>query len=223
MRLIATLAAVLLAGLGTVWTGTGPAGAASAHDVSISGYAFQPATLTVRAGDTVTWTNHDQAPHDVTTTSAPVAIHGSTMTKGQSWSYTFTAPGTYSYICSIHPDMKATVVVLAAPTSKAAPARTAPAAARPPPVARPATASRSSSRHPTDAHTAAAASSAPVVPASVVPASAVPVAAAPAPSGPSERPLRPLLLVAGIVAAVATLSLLLLAARPEPPRSPSAT
>src|SRR4051812_8236009 len=98
-----------------------PRAAASTHAVAISGYAFAPASLTVTAGDTVTWTNADQAPHDVTTTSAPVAIHGSRMDKGQPWSYVFTTPGTYASLCSFHPDMRATVIVKPAATSKAAP------------------------------------------------------------------------------------------------------
>src|SRR4051794_41691956 len=120
MRLIAGLPAVLVAASGVVWAAPDGAAAAS-HAVVISGYAFQPASLTVTAGDTVTWTNADQAPHDVTTTSAPVAIHGSRMDKGQTWSYVFTTPGTYAYLCSFHPDMKATVIVKPAATSKAAP------------------------------------------------------------------------------------------------------
>jgi plastocyanin len=222
MRLIAGLTAVLVAASGVVWAAPDSAAAAS-HAVVISGYAFQPASLTVDVGDTVAWTNSDQAPHDVTTTSAPVAIHGSTMANGQSWRYTFTVPGTYSYICSIHPDMKATVVVRPAATSKAAvaPARAAPATTRYTTVARPAMRSMSMSRLGSAAtpHAPSSSSRSGVV----RPVVATPVAAVPASSGPPERPLRPLLIVAGIVAAVATLSLLLLAARPESPRSPGLT
>src|SRR5690348_10149497 len=80
-----------------------PAHAAS-QSVTMAHYAFSPATITVHAGDTVTWTNTDVAPHDVTTTSSPVAVHSGTLSTGQSWTYTFTVPGAYHYICSIHPD-----------------------------------------------------------------------------------------------------------------------
>jgi len=219
MRRTAALLAAAFAFL--TLTEIAPARAATAHAVRISGYAFQPAALTVTAGDTVTWTNADQAPHDVTTTSAPVAIHGSRMEKGQSWSYTFTTPGTYAYICSIHPDMKATVIVKAAPaprTSAAAPrpryTTVSPAGGG---MAMPA-AHRSKHRSAAPARTSAT-----VAPSSSPPPTPVAVAAAPAASDtPPERPLRPLLILAGGIAALATLCLLLLAARAElaepPPR-----
>lgn len=53
--------------------------------------------MTVRVGDTVTWMQHDEAPHDVVTTSAPVAFRSPRLSAGQSWSYTFRQPGTYQY------------------------------------------------------------------------------------------------------------------------------
>jgi plastocyanin len=199
MRLIASIVAATLLAVSAPLFGAPPAAAAT-HSITISGYAFAPAAMTITAGDTVTWTNEDQAPHDVTTTSAPAAIHGATMGKGQSWSYTFTTPGRYSYICSIHPDMTATLTVVAAPSTHAAPAprtrtivrRVAaqPAVVRP---RSPAASSPSSSAPPTVASEAA-----------------------PADPAAAERPLRPLLIVAGIIAAVTTLCLLMLASRPEP-------
>jgi amicyanin len=188
------------------------AGAAS-RSVTMAGYAFQPAALTIRAGDTVTWTNQDVAPHDVTTTGGPVAVHGATITKGQSWSYTFTVPGTYSYICSIHPDMRATLTVLpAVAATRAARPVTVTPSPRPRTVTRAAAARlpdtrRRVTRRPAPRTQATAASAAPVVSSTA----GTPVAT----SGPPARPLRPLLIVAGIIAAVATLALLLLASRPE--------
>lgn len=201
MRVIARVGAATLVAVSAPLLLAPPA-AAETHSVTISGYAFSPPALTIDVGDTVTWTNGDQAPHDVTTTSAPVAIHGATMNKGQSWSYTFTTPGRYSYICSIHPDMTATLTVVAAPSTHAAPApapRTRTIVAR---AAKPARA----------AHSVAATISAPPS------ASSAPPTLAAAPSvdpAASERPLRPLLIVAGIIAAVTTLCLLMLASRPE--------
>ena len=94
----------------------GPAAAAT-QQVMMQGYAFSPAALTVRVGDTVTWIQHDEAPHDVVTTSAPVAFRSPQLSAGQSWSYTFQQPGTYQYYCSVHPDMRASVTVLPAPTT----------------------------------------------------------------------------------------------------------
>src|SRR4051794_4522963 len=227
MRLIAGLPAVLVAASGVVWAAPDGAAAAS-HAVVISGYAFQPASLTVGVGDTVTWTNSDQAPHDVTTTSAPEAIHGSRMDKGGTFSYTFSTPGTYAYICSFHPDMRATVIVRPAASPPANPSvspRVTPSPARtryttvaaPGRMAMPAT-RRSKTRHQSVVARPAKASPS-ASPTTAAPAP-VAVAAAPAAASAPERPLRPLLIVAGIVAAVATLSLLLLAARAENPGAP---
>jgi plastocyanin len=225
-RAAALLAASALAAAAQVSIGVAPATATTAHSVGISGYAFSPAVLTITAGDTVTWTNSDQAPHDVTTTSAPVAIRGSRMEKGQSWSYTFSTPGTYAYICSIHPDMKASVIVKAAPvTQPATPSAThsAPPRTRYRTVATAGGGMAMPAAHRSKRRPATAArTSTPPAPASTAPPPPVAVAAAPAASTTPERPLRPLLIVAGGVAALATLCLLLLAARAEeaepPPR-----
>lgn len=88
-----------------------PAAQATSKSVEIMGYAYQPATLTINAGDTVVWTNHDTAPHNVVVTSGPEKFTSPTLQQGQTFSYTFTKAGTYSYYCSIHPDMKASVTV----------------------------------------------------------------------------------------------------------------
>src|SRR5204862_2259251 len=72
MRRTALLLAGLLLFLNVPFA-AGPAAAAT-QQVMMQDYAFSPAALTVRVGDTVTWMQHDQAPHDVVTTSAPVAF-----------------------------------------------------------------------------------------------------------------------------------------------------
>jgi len=81
------------------------------------GLSFQPATITVVIGvnNTVVWTNMDTAAHTVVNASAPVAFGSATslIAAGQTWSFTFTGPGTYSYFCSLHPYMKGTVIVKA--------------------------------------------------------------------------------------------------------------
>jgi amicyanin len=85
-----------------------PASPASTTSVTISNNAFSPATIKVPVGATVTWTNQDQVAHNVAFTGeAP----SKTMQTGATYTHTFTAPGTYSYICAIHPFMKGTVVV----------------------------------------------------------------------------------------------------------------
>jgi plastocyanin len=85
-----------------------PAGAVS---VSIKNYAFAPAALTVASGTKVTWTNFDTAPHTVTISSGPVTFSSPTLQKGDTFTYTFTTPGTYAYYCAVHPDMTAKVIV----------------------------------------------------------------------------------------------------------------
>lgn len=79
------------------------------QSVTIANFAFSPATLTVKKGTTVTWTNQDSAPHNVRGTNGGPSSE--TLAKGQSYSFTFTTAGTFPYICSIHPNMKATVIV----------------------------------------------------------------------------------------------------------------
>jgi amicyanin len=87
---------------------------AATYRVTMQGYAFAPATLSVPAGSTVTWTNQDTAPHDVKTTSGPVQIHSPMLNKGESWSFTFTTAGSYAYYCTVHPNMTAGIAVQAA-------------------------------------------------------------------------------------------------------------
>jgi plastocyanin len=71
--------------------------AQNSASVDIADFAFGPNSVTITAGGSVTWTNSDSAPHTAT---------------GDGGS--FDTPGTYTYFCAIHPDMTATVVVVAA-------------------------------------------------------------------------------------------------------------
>jgi plastocyanin len=83
---------------------------------------FQPASLTVAPGTTVTFVDQDSqsgAPHNVTWQTKPsgasVSNSPEVMSAGQSFTVTLTVPGTYTYDCSIHPSwMKGTIVVKAA-------------------------------------------------------------------------------------------------------------
>lgn len=79
-------------------------------DVAIRNYAFDEKTITVKAGDTVVWTNYDSAPHTVTATSGGDFDSGK-MSKESTWSMTFDTPGTYEYYCAYHPSMTGKVVV----------------------------------------------------------------------------------------------------------------
>ena len=88
-----------------------PAAPVAGNAVSISGFAFAPASLTVKAGTTVTWTNKDSDAHTVTSQGTGGPLGSAALSTGQSYSFTFTKPGTYSYLCTIHPFMTATVTV----------------------------------------------------------------------------------------------------------------
>jgi hypothetical protein len=190
-------------------------------------YAYSPATETIHVGDTVTWTNNDQPPHDVTTTSAPVALHSALLMTGQSWSYTFTVPGTYNYICSVHPYMHATLVVQAAPTPVAAPPPVPAAVAPPaPPVRRTVPATTHAAAPPvvsSSASTVAPAAGSAMPSGMAMPAAAPPAATNTAAAVSPGASLNPLLIVAGLVAGVATLCLLLIGSRPEPEPAESTT
>jgi plastocyanin len=86
-----------------------PGKAVAANAVAIKNFAFAPAAVTVRVGTTVTWTNTDEEPHTVSATSGP--FHSGTLNTGGTYRYTFTKPGQYRYLCTIHPFMHGTVVV----------------------------------------------------------------------------------------------------------------
>jgi amicyanin len=90
--------------------GPGGSSAPAATDaVSIRDFAFAPATVTVRVGTTVTWTNADGEPHTVTAKDKTFA--SPTLNNGGAYRFTFTRPGRYDYLCTIHPFMTGTVVV----------------------------------------------------------------------------------------------------------------
>jgi plastocyanin len=83
---------------------------ATKTEVTIDNFSFSPNTLTLSVGATVTWINHDNVPHVVS--SAGNQFKKSTVLKtGQTFSHTFMATGTYSYFCSIHPRMTGKIIV----------------------------------------------------------------------------------------------------------------
>jgi plastocyanin len=83
--------------------------AVSGNAVSISGFSFGPQTITVKAGTAVTWSNQDSVPHMIVGDSGGPS--SSILQPGQSYSYTYTAAGTFTYHCGVHPGMKGTVIV----------------------------------------------------------------------------------------------------------------
>lgn len=95
-------------------------GRSATHTVEIADFTFSPATITIQAGDTVTWTNADPVEHTATSTSG--GWDTGLIAEGASASITFTEPGTYDYLCSPHPTMTGRIVVTAAPAPSPAPA-----------------------------------------------------------------------------------------------------
>ncbi|MFR9752209.1 cupredoxin family copper-binding protein [Nocardia sp. 004] len=79
--------------------------------VLVDNMTFAPAEMTIQAGDTVTWKFDDNVPHTVQGIGdKAMGINSPIIDKGE-WSYTFTAPGTYRYLCSLHPQMRGAVTV----------------------------------------------------------------------------------------------------------------
>jgi len=87
--------------------------APSEQTVTIANFAFTPASLTVTAGTTVTWVNNDSVPHKIVAddSSNLPGLSSENLSQGDSYSFTFSTPGTFNYYCQIHPSMKGTVVV----------------------------------------------------------------------------------------------------------------
>ena len=90
---------------------TGAPDPAATATVGILNFKFTPAALTVKAGTTVVWTNNDAIAHTVNFMTGD--INSSVLNQNDQFSHTFTTPGTYDYICSIHPFMHGSVTVTA--------------------------------------------------------------------------------------------------------------
>ena len=92
-----------------------PAGGGETVEVTLKDTAFDPANATVKAGSTVKWTNEDTVGHDVTKAGGPGPDFSSGdpggMNEGDSFEATLTAPGKVDYVCTVHPNMKATITV----------------------------------------------------------------------------------------------------------------
>jgi plastocyanin len=78
-------------------------------EISIQSFQFVPAILTVAAGTAVTWVNRDEEPHNVV--SPDRAFRSKAIDGGEKFTNVFDKPGTYNYICAVHPHMRGTVIV----------------------------------------------------------------------------------------------------------------
>lgn len=85
--------------------------AVSTDAVTIQNFAFSPASITVKKGSTVTWTNNDATGHTVTESDGQTGPASQLLSNGQKYSFTFNQTGTFRYHCTIHSEMTGTVTV----------------------------------------------------------------------------------------------------------------
>jgi plastocyanin len=122
-RRVGAIAGLVFGALGAaalVGCSAGGSGGTSATPVATTSvdlppsYRFVPTAISVPAGSTVTWTNHDNFSHSVAFLDGGLPAEPLVMKPGEATSFTFPAPGTYHYQCSFHPqNMKGTIVVSA--------------------------------------------------------------------------------------------------------------
>jgi plastocyanin len=109
MKNLTTLAAVFALALMALTAPPPKIFGADASTIVIKDFDFAPMTLTVKAGATVTWKNADGEPHTVTSDTGLFRSGG--LDQDDAFSFKFDKPGTYKYVCSIHPKMVGTIVV----------------------------------------------------------------------------------------------------------------
>jgi plastocyanin len=119
LLVILTLATLLLAACGTAAapkatqiqpTSAPPAGSSGDEvQIKISGFKFDPASITIKAGTKVTWTNEDSTTHNVAADDG--GWRSPDMGNGAKFSRMFDTAGTYPYNCGFHPGMKGTIIV----------------------------------------------------------------------------------------------------------------
>lgn len=88
---------------------TGSENSSAASDVTIKGFTYTPATLTIKVGTTVKWTNNDSVTHTVISDTG--LFDSGELASGDSYSFTFTQAGTFAYHCAMHPGMVASIIV----------------------------------------------------------------------------------------------------------------
>ena len=109
---VGTAALLALGAAGTLAQQAPPAqqvAATNEAEISIENFHYMPETLTVKAGTAVTWINRDEEPHNVV--SLDRVFRSKAIDGGEKFTFVFDKPGTYKYICAVHPHMQGTVIV----------------------------------------------------------------------------------------------------------------
>lgn len=78
-------------------------------EVSVDNFTYNPQQITVKAGTTVVWINHDDIPHTVTSKTG--VFRSKALDSDDKFSFTFSTPGTFPYFCALHPHMTGSIVV----------------------------------------------------------------------------------------------------------------
>lgn len=80
------------------------------NKIEIKDFMFNPPTITVKSGETITWVNRDEEPHTIVSVEKQFK-KSAALDTDQEFTITAGAPGTYTYFCSVHPKMTGTIVV----------------------------------------------------------------------------------------------------------------
>jgi len=97
---------LIAAAMAAIWT---VSEAAAPNSIEVKDFMFMPTTLTVNAGEEVSWVNKDDEPHTVVSDTG--LFRSSALDTDEKFSFKFDKPGTYHFTCSIHPRMVGTIIV----------------------------------------------------------------------------------------------------------------
>jgi plastocyanin len=97
---------LMAAAMAAIWT---VSEAAAPNSIEVKDFMFMPTTLTVNAGEEVSWVNKDDEPHTVVSDTG--LFRSSALDTDEKFSFKFDKPGTYHFTCSIHPRMVGTIIV----------------------------------------------------------------------------------------------------------------
>jgi len=101
---------VLLAASGNEMAHDSARAGGETNKIEIRDFMFNPPTITVKSGQTITWINRDEEPHTIVSVGKKFQ-KSSALDTDQQFSITAGAPGIYEYFCSVHPKMTGTIVV----------------------------------------------------------------------------------------------------------------